>query len=464
MRSARCAARSSFCSMRRPKPVRPEVLPAHPELEGAPAPRALEGQLVPVERILLVVRRAVVLGPPVERLLQVGPAPDQEPADVVGLEEPLVGVDRDRVGPGEVGDARPVAAREERRAAVGRVDVEPEPVACGHVGQLPGGVDASRVGASDHAADGKWSQAGREVGLDLGRHRGAAQPEALVGRHDGQGVGREAQEVERLGDREVGLVGRVDAPALESGRARRWRVGAQAGGGHRVGVERGRGRQAGGGDLAEARGVDLAGDEQAHDVRHRPAGRQDPEALRGAAGVLTREADEVAEPANDLFLDEGAGRAAGPDVDALVGPLGQDLAGDREGQRRRREIGERARVVGIQHVRREPLAELREDCGRGGRRNGGGGGPAAARREELLAQARVGHGRDAAPDALVVEVVERRPPRRLAETLQGGAGGRLVAERDQLRLGVPAACSERIVGGGAGGARGIVRGRHRGEG
>ena len=143
--------------MRRPKPVRPEVLPAHPELEGAPAPRALEGQLVPVERILLVVRGAVVLGPPVERLLQVGPAPDQEPADVVGLEEPLVGVDRDRVGPGEVGDARPVAAGEERRAAVGRVDVEPEPVACGHVGQLPGGVDASRVGASGDAADGKWS-------------------------------------------------------------------------------------------------------------------------------------------------------------------------------------------------------------------------------------------------------------------------------------------------------------------
>ena len=39
--------------------------------------------------------------------------------------------------------------------------------------------------------------------------------------------------------------------------------------------------------------------------------------------------DEVAQPADDLFLDEGARRAGVPDVDALVEDLGEHLADDR---------------------------------------------------------------------------------------------------------------------------------------
>jgi len=94
-------------------------------------------------------------------------------------------------------------------------------MAQGHVGQLPGGVDAPRVGAAGHARDGEGQQAGREVRLDPALDRGAAQPEAIVGPDDGKGAGGEAEGVERLGDREVGLVGGVDAPALEGGAARR---------------------------------------------------------------------------------------------------------------------------------------------------------------------------------------------------------------------------------------------------
>ena len=116
--------------------VGPEVLPAQPQLERPPAPRPLERALVEVELIGFVVRRdprargrltaAVVLGAVVVHVEQVVAAADEQPADVVGLEEPLVRVDRDAVGPVQAGHPRSVARRQERPAAVGRVDVEPE--------------------------------------------------------------------------------------------------------------------------------------------------------------------------------------------------------------------------------------------------------------------------------------------------------------------------------------------------
>ena len=49
----------------------------------------------------------------------------------------------------------------------------------------------------------------------------AAQVEVVVGGQDDEGVGREAELVERAGDREVGLVAGVDPGALEVLAARR---------------------------------------------------------------------------------------------------------------------------------------------------------------------------------------------------------------------------------------------------
>ena len=82
--------------------------------------------------------------------------------------------------------------------------------------------------------------------------------------------------------------------------------------------------------------------------------------------VLT-EPDEVAEPPGDLFLDEGADRSCVPDVDPLMDPLRQHLAGDRHRQRRRREVAERARMLGVVGVRRHPRSELGQDLVRGRR-------------------------------------------------------------------------------------------------
>src|SRR5207342_2946926 len=89
----------------------PEVFPGHPELECAPAAGPLEAELVEVEligmRVVFVVvvcraagplAAAVVLGrPAAEDLAEVRPVAYQQATDVVGLEEPLVRVDRDRI-------------------------------------------------------------------------------------------------------------------------------------------------------------------------------------------------------------------------------------------------------------------------------------------------------------------------------------------------------------------------------
>ncbi len=202
------------------------------------------------------------------------------------------------------------------------------------------------------------------------------------------------------------LVGGVDAHALE---------GAPSWWGRRA---------------TQPRQVDVARDDHRDEVRHDAAGRQDPE----AALVV---ADEVAQPAEDLLLDERADRARMPDVDALLRDLREHLAGHGGEQGRRREVAERARVVGTHRVRRDPRRELAqhgvEGVGLLRRRR-----RSAASPEELGAQGRVldrcAHGSD---ERVVVQVVEGRLPDRRAGGPQRLARPRLVAHGEQLRLGVP---------------------------
>ena len=89
------------------------------------------------------------------------------------------------------------------------------------------------------------------------------------------------------------------------------------------------------------------------EVGHDAAGGEDPEAALAVA-------HDVAQPADDLLLDERADRPGVPDVDALLGHLGEDLAGHGGEQRRRGEVAERARVIGAHRVRRDARRELVE--------------------------------------------------------------------------------------------------------
>src|SRR6476620_12108428 len=94
--------------------ARAQVLPAHPKLQGAEAARALDRVLVPIQWLVLGTARGVVLGRPVERFPEILSPADDERADVVGLAEPLVWIDRHGVRQLQTGHAGGVARREPR--------------------------------------------------------------------------------------------------------------------------------------------------------------------------------------------------------------------------------------------------------------------------------------------------------------------------------------------------------------
>jgi hypothetical protein len=183
--------------------------------------------------------------------------------------------------------------------------------------------------------------------------------------------------------------------------------------------------------------VDIPGQRHAHEVGHDTARRQQPE--RTLAVV-----DQVAQPAHDLLLDEGRQRAGMPDVDALVGHLGQQLAHHRDRQRRWCEVPELAGVLRVHLTASKPIVELVEDR----RDRGGGHGRArrTARRPKELRPKRGVWRRIAHRPVrrLVVQEVERRRPGIRPEPLHRGARGSRVSVRDQLGFRVPGKALTRV--------------------
>ena len=99
--------------------------------------------------------------------------------------------------------------------------MEPQAFAFGEVGELAGEVDAAGVRRAGDRRDRERHEAGGAVLGDRVGDRRGVEPEPLVRGHDAERLGREAEHVERAGDREVRLVARVHARALERARARR---------------------------------------------------------------------------------------------------------------------------------------------------------------------------------------------------------------------------------------------------
>ena len=284
------------------------------------------------QRLVLGSGRPVVLGRLVERAQQVlAPAHDQR-ADVVGLEEPLVRVDRDAVGALQSGNAVRVALAQARGAAVGGIDVQPHGLALGDVGQAHGVVDRAGVRGARDGRDRERGQSRRAVSSIASATGAGLQPEPLVAvdHHAACPRGTPGHPSAR-DDREVGLVAGVHAHALQ--------VGCRAA---RPAVPR-----------------SLASQMSRATVSAMMLAMTPP--LVSTPQPSGPEPDEVAEPAGDLFLDERADRAGVPHVDALVDPLRQHLAGDRARQRGRREVAERPGVLGVVGGRRDPFPELRQD-------------------------------------------------------------------------------------------------------
>ena len=177
--------------------------------------------------------------------------------------------------------------------------------------------------------------------------------------------------------------------------------------------------------------MDVAGQGHAHEIGHHAARGQQAERRRSVA-------DEVAQPADDLLLHERRERAGVPDVDALVGHLGEQLAHHRHRQRRRREVAELARMLRV-HLARPPAGpgtpRGRPPTAMGRRAPRPGPARAVVERASRGVVARRRAHRPV--QRVVVQEVERGGPGVGPEPLEGRARCAGIAIADQLRLGVP---------------------------
>ena len=137
-------------------------------------------------------------------------SPDEQASDLVGLEEPLVRVDADRVG--ALDAAQPPGSRlgDRREAAVRRVDVQPDALRGAVVGDRVQRVDGAGAGGAGVGAYRDGRAARGAVGLDGGSERGRIEAEVVAGRQHTNGVGADADDARGAGLGAVALVAHVD--------------------------------------------------------------------------------------------------------------------------------------------------------------------------------------------------------------------------------------------------------------
>ena len=299
----------------------------HPQLERVEAARRLEGlvDLVGGHR-----------GPRVEVVRVVGDVAerrrvaDDEGARAHWLEEGLVEVDGDRVGPLDPREQVPATKGGEQTSAVGGVDVQPCPVREGEVGDRLDRVDdaevrRSRGGDDRHGEVAPFAHLVEGEGQSIRRH-----PPGGVRRDGDDRVGGEPHDAGRLDDAEVALVGREHAQAV-------------------LGI------------LPVPPQRLSPGEDQALEVGLGAAAGEDTVRVRA-------EADPVGGPADEPLLDEGAAGALVPRVHGGV-HRGEEALGEDRGQGDGAvEVGDVRRVVEPDRVAQVEVGDLTEgDIEAGGR-------------------------------------------------------------------------------------------------
>ena len=158
---------------------------------------------VPDGRVPEVVRHDL------ERASQVAPVADQQRAALERLVEPLVRIERHRVGQLDARQRGAPALGDGGEPAVGAVDVEPDAAVAADAGQRGERVDRAGVRGARHAGGEQRRAAGAHVGVDGGGQRlGPQAPVAVCGQH-AQLVGAEAEQARRAREGGVPLVGDV---------------------------------------------------------------------------------------------------------------------------------------------------------------------------------------------------------------------------------------------------------------
>ena len=153
------AAPAAVLADPRRHPLGAEAADQDPELERAEAAAELDPVLVEVVDLALVAA-CEVLRHEAERVAERLGLPEQQQRGVERREHPLVRVDHDRVGALPAGEQAAVLGGERHRAAVGGVDVQPEPLALADLRDRVGGIDARRRRRAQRRDDAERPPAG----------------------------------------------------------------------------------------------------------------------------------------------------------------------------------------------------------------------------------------------------------------------------------------------------------------
>ena len=150
-----------------------------------------------------------VLGVQLERALEQPPFAHEQAADLERHREPLVRIERDRVGLVDPRHRALAALRQDRECPVGTVDVEPDAALVAGLGELADRIDCPGVRRARVRADEERQPIRVEVGVDRRDDVARAQPEGVIGRQDAELVGPEPQVARRPGDGRVRLIAGV---------------------------------------------------------------------------------------------------------------------------------------------------------------------------------------------------------------------------------------------------------------
>jgi hypothetical protein len=245
-----------------------------------------------------------------ERALEQRRLAHQQAADLVGLEQPLVRVEHQRVGALQPGQQRAGGRPQRGRRAVGAVHVQPQVLLGADVGQRVERVDRARARGAGRGHDAHRPAPRRAVGRDRRPHRPGIQPEPGIGLQHPELL--EAEHAQRPRHGGVRLVGAVD-------------------------------------DARPARG---AGGGQPHQIRDRAARGQH------ALGAFGQPA-QLAQPVEHHELDGRRPRAAGPGAGEDVEPRGGRVGEHADVVARAPDAREEARMVAElderQHLVEEPV-------------------------------------------------------------------------------------------------------------
>ncbi len=192
-----------------PERVHPEVAQRDPQLQRAAAARQLHAQVGEVHLAIDGLGALQVAGVDLERAPQAVSVAHQQGAHLDRLVQPLVRVERDRVGQLHAGQRRAPSLRQAGEGAVGAVHVQPGVVLAADPRQLGERVDRTHRRAARVGDDQQRAPAGGQVGADRALQRVRAHAPDVVAQDHPHLVGAEPQHARGAGQRRVRLVGHV---------------------------------------------------------------------------------------------------------------------------------------------------------------------------------------------------------------------------------------------------------------